>query len=517
MKVDVQVVPEVANALQIMGLPAFRIILRGELVGQTDGADVAGLESTVDRICRQVGLDVTCSSPAVEKDTRAMSPATRSSDTLVENGAAAQVGALSLPNLVELSDQEVVELMALVRREARTRAMRQLHGSHSENGYDIRVAMYSGGEGVAVDRANFDGSTVHSVVIIGGGPAGLAAALYAARAGLRPVVVAPQGGKNAGQLLAKGVDVENYPGFQRSTGSAIVGDMRLQSEAFGVEFLNGVVINLQVAKASERSVFHLTLRVSPASNFSPPGNLPEGVSSHRRPPPAIDAHAVILATGADTRWLGVPGEEEYKGKGISSCAACDGFLFRGRKCAVIGGGDTALEEALFLSRICAPPILIIHRRKQFRAQQLLQKRVFALVESGKIEISWQTVVKEFTGEDKLQDLFIQKEDAGGMAFLSTDAAFVAIGHDPNTHLLAGKAQMLQDQSATKDASSNASPGYLATGIQAEYSTSTSVPGLFAAGDVADPTYRQAVTSAGSGAKAAMDCERWLTNYRLIQE
>eukprot|EP00392_Amoebophrya_sp_AT5.2_P018668 g19251.t1 len=247
--------------------------------------------------------------------------------------------------------------------------------------------------------------TDEELVIVGAGPAGLAAALYAARAGLCPLVLAPRL-THVGQLLGKGVDVENYPGAERQTGAVMVADMKLQVEAFGVRFLTGFLNQFEVVEGDGASAKMLRLSIqeellsggpssastSSEASFDSTAGM---VASAQYERVELSAKAVIIATGATSRWLGVPGEEEFKGKGVSSCAACDGFLYRGKRCGVIGGGDTALEEALFLTRICAKPVLLVHRRSSFRASKLLQSRVLNAAAKGEIDIRWQTVVKEF--------------------------------------------------------------------------------------------------------------------------
>merc|ERR1711957_633972 len=263
---------------------------------------------------------------------------------------------------------------------------------------------------------------IHKVIIIGSGPAGLSAATYAARAGFRPVVVAPVFG---GQLLGKGVDVENYPGVvgEHATGRGLVD---------------------------------------------------------------LSADAVIIACGADPRWLQVAGEDEFRGRGVSSCATCDGFLFRNQDVSVIGGGDTAMEDALHLAR-ASKHVTIIHRRDKFRASKVLADNV---LKHPSISVRWNTSVDSFHGKDELTHLMLRTE--GQVEKLTTAAAFVAIGHDPQTAFLQSQVEM-------------DSAGY----ITLPAGTSTSVPGVFAAGDVADHTYRQAVTASGTGAMAALDAERYL--------
>eukprot|EP00747_Dinoflagellata_sp_TGD_P090194 gnl/TRDRNA2_/TRDRNA2_164616_c2_seq1.p1 gnl/TRDRNA2_/TRDRNA2_164616_c2~~gnl/TRDRNA2_/TRDRNA2_164616_c2_seq1.p1 ORF type:complete len:560 (+),score=122.63 gnl/TRDRNA2_/TRDRNA2_164616_c2_seq1:207-1682(+) len=321
---------------------------------------------------------------------------------------------------------------------------------------------------------------VHKVVIIGGGPAGLSAATYAARAGLRPLVVAPVFG---GQLLGKGVDVENYPGVvgEHATGHGLVELMRRQAHSFDARFVDAAVLGVELAERPFRLQVNGTER-------------------------ELRADTIILACGAESRWLQVPGEHDFRGKGVSACATCDGFLFRDKDVSVIGGGDTAMEEALMLSRICSE-VTLVHRRDSFRASASMANRV---LNNQKISILWNTEVARFEGSEKENDgelapsltaVHLRDTQAGSDAALrrfAVDAVFVAIGHDPNTGFVKGQIDM--DET-----------GYLTT---PDRSTRTSVPGVFAAGDVADHTYRQAVTSAGSGSMAALDVERYLSEIEF---
>jgi len=297
---------------------------------------------------------------------------------------------------------------------------------------------------------------------LGAGPAGTSAALYAGRSGLCPLVIAPTVG---GQLLAKGVDVENYPGLPSGSGAGMIDSMKKQAHGFSAEFVDDAV---ELVETSSRP---FSIRTK----------------NGRR----ILSHAVIVATGAISRWLGVEGEEQYKGLGVSGCATCDGFLFKGKRCAVIGGGDTAMEEALVLSRLCSS-VAVLHRRDQFRASKVLQERLLA---DPKITVFYNRKVNKFLGDGKrLQRLELGDTSKPGRYALEIDAAFVAIGRDPNADFLKNSVRL-------------DSQGYLHV---AAGSTRTSVNGVFAAGDVADHTYRQAITSAASGAMAAMDVEKYFS-------
>lgn len=326
---------------------------------------------------------------------------------------------------------------------------------------------------------NRTAGAIEKVVIIGGGPSGATAAIYAARANLCPLVIAPALG---GQLMAKGVDVENYPGMPRENGGKMIQVMKHQARSFFTEFWDDTVLGINTTTRP----FEIITNKS-------------GV---------VKSHTLIIATGADSRWLNAQGEWEYRGHGVSSCAACDGYLFKGKACAVIGGGDTAMEEALMLSRICSE-VTLIHRRDQFRASLVLQDRV---LNNKNIKIMWNAMVAKYVGKTfeengeqhktlthlELQDTRSPEKEA---TTLAVDAAFVAIGHDPNTWFATGQVNMDDNN-------------YIMT---PDRSTRTSVPGVFAAGDVADHVYRQAVTSAGSGAMAALDAERYLSENPVDEE
>lgn len=302
---------------------------------------------------------------------------------------------------------------------------------------------------------------IRDVIIIGSGPAGLTAAIYSARADLKPMLI--EGPQPGGQLTIT-TDVENYPGFPEAiSGPDLVMDMRKQAERFGTEFIAGEVTSVDFSK----SPFTVT-----AGNIS------------------YKAETIIIATGASARWIGLEAEKKLMGSGVSGCATCDGFFFKGKDIVVVGGGDTALEEASFLTRF-ASKVSVIHRRDQFRASKAMQEKVF---NNNKISIIWNSVVDEILGveEGRVTGVRIKNVKDGSYADLPCEGIFIAIGHTPNTKVFKGHIE-LDEQ------------GY----IILKDRTSTNIPGVFAAGDVADPHYRQAITSAGMGCMAAIDAERFL--------
>lgn len=311
----------------------------------------------------------------------------------------------------------------------------------------------------------------HEVVIIGSGPAGLTAAIYAARANLKPLVIEGEPSSNSdqpgGQLMLT-TDVENYPGFPEGImGPQLMADMRAQATRFGAE-----IVTLKVSRA-DFSARPFTIWIGDPDTTEP----------------TYTAEAVIVSTGARSVMLGLEAEQRLIGHGLSTCATCDGFFFRDQEIAVVGGGDSAMEEAGFLTKF-ASKVTLIHRRDTLRASKIMQQRAF---DNPKIEFAWNSVVVDVVGGTKVEALALRDTVTGEERDLPVTGVFIAIGHRPNTDLFT-------DQLDMDDA------GYLVTG--ADRST-TNIEGVFACGDVQDHTYRQAVTAAGSGCMAAIDAERWL--------
>jgi thioredoxin reductase (NADPH) len=305
-------------------------------------------------------------------------------------------------------------------------------------------------------------SDVHELVIIGGGPAGYTAALYAARANLAPLVI--EGFNWGGQLMITS-DVENYPGYAEGVmGPEMMADFRRQAERFGTEFITDDVSRVDFSERPFRIWVEDT---------------------------EYRARTVIIATGASARWLGIPGEQTLMGRGVSACATCDGAFFRDKELIVVGGGDTAMEEAVFLTRF-ATKVTVVHRRGEFRASQIMLDRARA---NDKIEFVTNAEIDDILGDGKVEAARLRSTLNGETWELPVDGVFVAIGHDPNTKLFVDQ---LEHDAA----------GYL---ITKPGTTETNVFGVFAAGDVQDHTYRQAVTAAGSGCMAALDAERLLAD------
>lgn len=305
---------------------------------------------------------------------------------------------------------------------------------------------------------------VRNVIIIGSGPSGYTAAIYAARANLAPLIF--EGAVTAGGALMNTTEVENFPGFPEGIqGPALMNDLRAQAEKFGAEFITDDVTSVDLTGAIKTVVDG------------------DGVTHQ--------AHSVIIATGSGYREIGLPNEKRLSGRGVSWCATCDGFFFKEQNIVVVGGGDTAMEEATFLTRF-AKTVTIVHRRDELRASKIMQDRAIA---NEKISFLWDTEVIDVLGEDKVTGLRVRNVKTGVESDLDATGLFVAIGHDPRSELLAGQID-LDDE------------GY----VQVQHpTTATNQLGVFAAGDVVDHRYRQAITAAGTGCAAALDAERFLAD------
>ncbi|OGE29629.1 thioredoxin-disulfide reductase [Candidatus Daviesbacteria bacterium RIFCSPHIGHO2_01_FULL_40_11] len=310
-------------------------------------------------------------------------------------------------------------------------------------------------------------SQVEKLIIIGSGPAGLTAAIYGARGNLNPLVIA---GREAGGQLVLTTDVDDYPGFEAGIqGPQLMEKMRKQSERFATRFINEDVISVDLKKQ------------------------PFGIKTETQ---TLKTAALIIATGASAMWLGLQSEQRLRGKGVSACAVCDGFFFKGKTVAVIGGGDTAMREANYLSKLCKQ-VTVIHRRDALRAQAALQELVKS---KSNVNFIWDSTVEEVLGQDKVTGVKVKNTQTGEISQLEIDGLFIAIGHKPNTDFLKGQLELDKK-------------GY----VVVENETKTSIPGVFVAGDVADYKYRQAVTAAGAGCKASLDVEEYLEGIKLPTE
>ncbi len=302
---------------------------------------------------------------------------------------------------------------------------------------------------------------MHNIAIIGSGPAGYTAGIYASRASLEPVLF--EGLESGGQLMLT-TDVENYPGFDSGImGPDLMQIFKKQAERFGTQIKTETIKKVQKVDKGFR--------------------LESGKDVY-------EFKSVIISSGASAKWLNIKGEKELQGHGVSACATCDGFFFKEKEVIVVGGGDSAMEEALFLTKF-ATKVFIVHRRDKFRASKIMQDRV---LKNEKIEVLWNKEVNEIHGDKNVESVSLNDTKNSSSSKLSIDGVFMAIGHTPNVAFLDGLVE-LDDK------------GYIKTGFSTD--TSTSVPGIFAAGDVADSVYRQAVTAAGTGCQAAIDAERWL--------
>ena len=306
---------------------------------------------------------------------------------------------------------------------------------------------------------------MENVVIIGSGAAGLTAAIYAARANLKPLVI--EGIQPGGQLTIT-TDVENYPGYADVVqGPWMMEQMRSQALNVGARIINDVVVHVDFKKDSK------TISLDSKSILS--------------------ANTVIIATGAQAKWLGLESENKFNGKGVSACATCDGFFYRNKEVAVIGGGNTAVEEALYLSNICSK-VTLIHRRDELRAEKILQERLFA---KENINVIWNNIVSEILGDEKgVNSLEIKDKNSDKTEIIKVEGVFIAIGHSPSTEPFKGVLEMDEE-------------GYIVA--QKPGTSITNIEGVFAAGDCVDKIYRQAVTAAGMGCMAALDAEKWMQN------
>ncbi|ADB36051.1 thioredoxin reductase [Kribbella flavida DSM 17836] len=321
-----------------------------------------------------------------------------------------------------------------------------------------------------MNRASMSDPAVRNVIVIGSGPAGYTAAVYAARAQLEPLVF--EGSVTAGGALMTTTEVENYPGFSQGImGPALMDEMRTQAERFGAELVADDVVEVD-----------LTGDVKVVTDSAG--------AQHR-------ARTVILAMGSGYRKLGLPREEQLSGRGVSWCATCDGFFFRQHEIAVVGGGDTAIEEATFLTRF-ADKVTIVHRRDELRASKIMAERAFS---NDKIEFAWNSEVAEIHGDDKLTGVTLRDTVTGETRALPVSGLFIAIGHDPRSELVKGQVHLDEE-------------GYV---LVQPGSTATNLPGVFAAGDLVDHTYRQAITAAGTGCSAALDAERFLATLEHVEQ
>ena len=305
----------------------------------------------------------------------------------------------------------------------------------------------------------------HKLIILGSGPAGYAAGIYAARAGLKPLLIT--GSEQGGQLTTT-TDVENWPGdYDGLQGPELMERMKKHAEIFDVQIVNDHI--------DETNLSDSPFKLNGSQKWS--------------------CDSLIISTGASAMYLGLPSEKEFLGKGVSACATCDGFFYRDQEVAVVGGGNTAAEEALYLSRICSK-VHLIHRRDKLRAEKILRDRVADAVNEGKIEMHWDSQLHEVLGDEKGVNS-IEIATLGGNKIIELTGVFIAIGHHPNTDIFKGQLDMKNDYITIKSGTDGSA-------------TATSVPGVFAAGDVSDQIYRQAITSAGFGCMAALDAEKFLS-------
>ena len=485
-KVDVQ---RYHVGVQIRSMPTFHFYVQGKLEHQFSGADENGMRQAVAQIARKADeMDVEVSLGALEAFYQKHDPSKLNGvDEIYEKYPAYKLvqilkkkygeapeftkkkraaapkkeggaGGGGEPKAVDIKKMDLEDLKAEVYR-------REMIAEEKE--MELVMKKNQRRRDKLVESCNADsGCKAVKLAVVGGWPPGATAAITR-RAGLKPVVVAPAMG---GQLMSKGVNVENYPGIVEASGGDIIKLMKKQALRFSATFEEEMALSVDLSKRP------FTIQTNNS---------------------VILAHSIIVSTGADSRWLDVPGEDDLKGGGVSSCATCDGFLFSNKPVVVVGGGDTAMEDALVLARTSAS-VVLIHRRDTFRASKVLQQAVLA---HNKITVMWNSTVKEFKGGESgmLATVVVENvADPANVTELAAEAAFVAIGHIPNTWLFKGQLEMT-------------STDYLVTRAG---STHCSIPGVFAAGDVADWVYRQAVTSAGSGSQAALDAERWLSEQMM---
>mmetsp|Transcript_18444 Transcript_18444/g.47289 ORF Transcript_18444/g.47289 Transcript_18444/m.47289 type:complete len:618 (-) Transcript_18444:455-2308(-) len=477
--------------VQVRSMPTFHFYVQGKLEHQFSGADENGMRQSVAQIARKAeAMDIEVSLGALEAFYQKHDPSKLEGvDEIYEKypayklvqilkkkyGEAPEFTKKNKPKKKEAggegggkADAKVVDIKKMDLEDLKAEVYRRESAIEEKELELMAKKNQRRREKIVEKSATEGGGTPVKLAVVGGGPAGVTAAIYAARAGLKPVVVAPAMG---GQLMSKGVNVENYPGIFEASGGDIVRLMRKQAMRFSATFEEEAAIAIDLSSQP----FKITTNTS-----------------------VILAQSIVIATGADSRWLGVPGEEDLKGGGVSSCATCDGFLFSGKPVVVVGGGDTAMEDALVLARTSSS-VVLIHRRDSFRASKVLAN---AVLNNAKITVMWNSTVEEFKageGSDMLAEVIVRDvNDPSNLTSVPAEAAFVAIGHIPNTQLFDKQLEMTDN-------------GYL---ITKPASTHCSVPGVFAAGDVADWVYRQAVTSAGSGSSAALDAERWLSEQMM---
>merc|ERR1711865_792651 len=496
-KIDVNRNHQTSQSANVRSMPTFQFFLDNKKKHQFSGGDPQGMRSWTEKLVQQaegtgtyVGMEVTEEAVkdfyeqnkdqvGAKADPAAVATKYQGKTALLVKHMRSKYGSAPKPTKKLFRKEDKTPTKSNKAEEKcvapdTSEVMGSASSEELEAGLDRRKAADEPDPSMMFEEPDLTATEAEKIVIMGGGPAGLAAAVYAARAGLNPVVVAPAVG---GQLLGKGVDVENYPGVmgKDATGRGLVMMMRKQTYRFETRLVDDLIISADLSKKP------IELKL----------NSTEGV---------LRTHALIIATGADSRWLGVPGEHDFRGGGVSSCATCDGFLFRDQDVVVIGGGDTAMEDALVLARTSST-VTVIHRRDTFRASHVLSSRVLG---HHKITVKWNTTVEEFVGQPDeegnamLTHAVVKNTVSGETEKLNCGAAFVAVGHTPNTKLFG--------DGLTMDAQ-----GYLQV---LAGSTKTTVDGVFAAGDVSDKVYRQAVTSAGTGAMAALDAERWLSEEGL---